>query len=130
MKKFLLSISFLILTQTSFFAQQSDSTITQTENSDSTEISFWKKHKVNFAALANAFFKVAPTDTVSPLSMAGAMLGYTTNKTWYWALFTRLYMDEDNYRATLGYGDASVNFQYYEDMLGGFIDLTLFINFS
>ncbi len=140
MKKLLLTLALLLFLQTSFYSQNSDSTSTITENSDSTELSFFKKHNVKFAAipiinydpafewnlaaLVNIFFKVTPADTISPLSMAGAMLGYTTNKTWYWALYTRLYMDEDNYRVTLAYGDASVNFQYYEE-LGG-----MFINFN
>ena len=138
MKKLLLLPCIALFLQSTIFAQQSDSTVTQTENSDSTELSFFDKHDVNFAAipiinydpafewnlaaLVNVFFKVTPTDTVSPLSMAGAMIGYTTNKTWYWALYTRLYMDEDNYRVTLAYGDASVNFQYYEELGGMFID--------
>ena len=76
----------------------------------------------NLAALANAFFKVSPADTVSPSSMAGAVVGYTTNGTWYWSLYTKLYLDEDNYRATAAYGDASVNFQYYEELMESFID--------
>ena len=63
-----------------------------------------------------------PGNTISPLSMAGGMAGYTTNKTWYWALYTRMYLDRDNYRITIGYGDASVNFQYYEELAGMFID--------
>lgn len=33
--------------------------------------------------------------------MAGAMVGYTTNETWHWGLYTKLYFDEDNYRTTL-----------------------------
>lgn len=119
------------------FAQQLDSTVNQIEKDDSTKTTFWKKHKVKFAgipminydpafkwnlaALANAFYRVTPSDTISPLSMAGAMIGYTTNKTWYWALYTRMYIDRDNYRISIGYGDASVNFQYYDD-LQGFID--------
>lgn len=78
---------------------------------------------LNTAALANAFFKVSPTDTISPLSMAGAMVGCTTNESWYWALYTKLYFDEDNYRATVAYGDASVNFQFYDEVsAGSFID--------
>jgi len=76
----------------------------------------------NLAALTNAFFKVSPADTVSPSSMAGAMVGYTTNGTWYWSLYTKLYLDEDNYRALAAYGDASVNFQYYDELMGSFID--------
>jgi outer membrane protein assembly factor BamA len=119
--------------------------VTQTENADSTDVSFWKKHNVkfaampmvnydpafewNFAALVNAFFKVSSADTVSPLSMAGAMLGGTTNGTKYWALFTKLYLDKDNYRITLAYGDASVNFQYYEELVGSFIGFNTLHNF-
>ena len=75
----------------------------------------------NLSALANAFFTVSPADTVSPSSMAGAMVGYTTNGTWYWSLYTKLYLDEDNYRALAAYGDASVNFQYYDELAGSFI---------
>lgn len=76
----------------------------------------------NLAAMASVFFSVSSADTVSPSSMVGAVVGYTTNKTWYWSLYTRLYLDEDNYRATAAYGDASVNFQYYDELMGSFID--------
>jgi outer membrane protein assembly factor BamA len=138
MKPLSLVITVLLCCNITLLAQQSDSTIVQEEFPDSQEQSFWKKHNVkfagmpminydpsikwNFAALANVFFKVSPKDTVSPLSMAGAMVGYTTNKTWYWALYTRMYLDNDNYRISIGYGDASVNFQYYEELAGMFID--------
>ena len=137
MKRLLTLLCIVFFLNSMIFAQQADSTVTQAENSDTTEVSFWKKHNVqfagipivnydpafewNFALLANAFFKVTPTDTISPLSMAGGMVGYTTNKSWYWALYTRLYMDEDNYRITLAYGDASINFQYYEELVSSFI---------
>ena len=126
------------------YAQQEDSTAIQTENTDSTEVSFWKKHNVNFAAmpminydpsfewnlaaLVNAFFRVTPSDTISPLSMAGGMIGYTTNGTWYWALYTKMYLDRDNYRATIAYGDASVNFQYYEELVQQYIEFNSFNN--
>lgn len=119
-------------------AQNNDSTIISKDKSASSEVSFWKKHHVKFAAvpminydpalgwnmaaLTNAFFRVSPNDTISPLSMAGAMVGITTNETWYWAVYTKLYLDEDNYRITIGYGDASVNFQHYDEVNGAFID--------
>ena len=55
--------------------------------------------------------------------MARAMVGYTTNESWYWALYTKLYFDEDNYRATVAYADVSVNFRFYDEVsAGGFID--------
>jgi len=75
----------------------------------------------NLAAMANVFFKPAASDTISPLSMAGAILGYTTNGSWYWAAYTKLYLDQDNYRTTLAYGDASINFQYYDELATSFV---------
>ena len=51
MKKLLLSICIALLIQSFLFAQQSDSTVTSTENSDTTEVSFWDRHNVNFAAI-------------------------------------------------------------------------------
>lgn len=121
-------------------------TTSLSQESDSTKVTFWKKHDVNFAAvpminydpalgwniaaLTNAFFRVAPSDTISPLSMAGAMIGYTTNESWYWAIYTKLYLDKDNYRITMGYGDASVNFQYYNEVGGGFIDFNSLHDFA
>ena len=133
LRKVLLVFCIILFCQSLLFSQEADTTKT-----DSTEVSFRKKHNVkfagipminydpafkwNFAALANAFFRVSPADTISPLSMAGAMVGYTTNGTWYWALYTKLYLDEDNYRTTIGYGDASVNFQYYDEFMDTFID--------
>jgi len=145
MKKLLFVLSIAFLLQTISFAQEQDSTATQTETADSTALTFWKKHDVNFAAvpminydpslgwnfaaLTNAFFKVSTKDTISPLSMAGAMVGYTTNESWYWAIYTKLYLDKDNYRLTIGYGDASINFQHYDHVGGSYIDFNSLNNF-
>jgi len=85
-------------------------------------INYDPAYKWNFAALVNAFFKVSVTDTISPLSMAGGMVGYTTNKSSYWALYARLYLDEDNWRTTMAYGDASINFQFFEESINSFIN--------
>ena len=92
-------------------------------------INYDPSFKWNLAALVNVFFRVSLADTVSPLSMAGAMVGYTTNGTWYWALYTRVYFDQDNYRTTLAYGDASVNFQYYNELAEAFVDFNTLHDF-
>ena len=136
MKGLLLFIALIIYSTA--FSQSSESKQIKNEDADSTTITFWKRHNVKFAgipminydpalggnvaALINVFFKVSPSDTISPLSMAGGMIGGTTNKTWYWALYTKLYFNKDNYRITVGYGDASVNFQHYDEVNGGYID--------
>jgi len=126
----------LILLPSVLYSQESDMESIEDVAADSSETSESKRVQFaaipminydpsfewNLAALANGFFRVSPADTVSPLSMAGAMVGYTTNGTWYWSLYTKLYFDEDNYRATAAYGDASVNFQYYDELMGSFID--------
>ena len=139
-KKLLFLLSLAIFCQVALYAQEQDSTVTQTEKTDS---SFWKKHNVqfaavpminydpslgwNFAALTNAFFKVTPSDTISPLSMAGAALGYTTNNC---AIYTKLYLNKYNQRITLGYGDASINSQYFDHVGGsGYIDFNSLNNF-
>jgi hypothetical protein len=84
----------------------------------------------NIAALTNAFFRVSPTDTISPLSMAGAMVGYTTNESWYWAIYTKLYLDNDNWRLTLGYADASINFQHFDHVGGAYVDFNSIDNIT
>ena len=137
MKNLLLLLCITVFLQTIVFAQDSDSRATQTENSDTTGISFWKEHNFNFAAIPivaydpslgwnfagmlNAFFQVSAADTVSPLSLIGGFGGYTTNKSWYWGLYTKLYFDEDNYRLSLAYGDISINFQYFEEQASTYI---------
>jgi hypothetical protein len=143
LKKILLLLALTLMMLSVSGAQEQDSTAIETVKTDSTEVSFFKKHNVKFAAipivnydpsfewnlaaLVNVFFNVSPNDTISPLSELGATIGYA-NKAWYWALYTKLYMDQDNYRVTLAYGDASVNFQYYENLGGMFIDYNSLYN--
>jgi hypothetical protein len=52
-KKLLFVLSIVLFVQTIIFAQGSDSTLTQTEDADSTELNFWNKHNVKFAAVTH-----------------------------------------------------------------------------
>jgi hypothetical protein len=116
-------------------ATKTDSTVTDSTKSSRFKfaavpvINYDPAFEWNLAALVNVFFKVSLADTVSPLSMAGGMVGYTTNGTWYWGLYTKLYFDKDNYRTTFAYGDASVNFQYYDELSETFIDFNTLHDF-
>ena len=40
---------------------------------------------------------------------------YSTNKTWFAMGFTKIFMDEDNWRFTAAGGLGSINFQFYLD---------------
>ncbi len=60
-------------------------------------------------------FNPADSDTISPSSMAGLFGMYTTNETWFANAFTKLFLDEDNWRITAAGGIGNYNFQFYMD---------------
>lgn len=61
-----------------------------------------------------AFFDVDKNDTISPASLVGLGGGYSDNKSWFIAGFTKLYLKEDKWRVSGGVGVANINFQYFE----------------
>jgi len=61
-----------------------------------------------------AFFKLNNRDTISPASQVGVLLGYTQNKSFFGAAFSKLYFKEDTWRTTIAFGDGNINFQYFE----------------
>ena len=97
--------------------------------------------KVNFAAIpvvnysnatgfslgvmAQAFYNVSQKDTISPVSSSGVFGMYTTNGTWFGALFQRLYLNEDRWRIIAAAGGGNINYQYFQEIpifgSGGFI---------
>ena len=64
-------------------------------------------------AIPMAQFNLTQKDTLSPSSMAGLFGMYSENKTYFLMGFSKLYLDEDNWRFTLAGGTGSVNFQFY-----------------
>jgi len=66
-------------------------------------------------ALPMAQFNPVRKDTLSPSSLAGLFGMYSTNKTYFFMGFAKLYFDSDNWRFTTAGGTGSVNFQFYLD---------------
>jgi outer membrane protein assembly factor BamA len=66
-----------------------------------------------FGALPLAMFNPVGKDTLSPSSLAGLLGIYSTNKTWFFMGFTKIYLDQDNWRITAAGGLGSINFQFY-----------------
>lgn len=60
-------------------------------------------------------FNPVSKDTLSPSSIAGLFGMYSTNKTYFFMGFAKLYFDKDNWRFTTAGGTGSVNFQFYLD---------------
>ena len=76
-------------------------------------------------AIASVMYNVSKTDTISPPSTSGLFGFAASNKTWLGGAWQQFYLKEDTYRITAGAGLASVNFQYYAQVLGldgGFIN--------
>jgi hypothetical protein len=60
-------------------------------------------------------FNPVESDTISPSSMAGLFGMYTTNETWFAAAFTKVFLDEDNWRIVTAAGTGDYNFQFFVD---------------
>lgn len=66
-------------------------------------------------AVPMIMFNPVKKDTFSPSSMAGMAALYSENKTWFYAGFSILYLDEDNWRIIVAGARGSVNFQFFLD---------------
>ena len=70
---------------------------------------------LSLGVLPMAMFNPIPADTLSPSSIAGLLGMYSTNKTWFFMGFTKIFVDEDNWRFTGAGGVGSINFQFFMD---------------
>jgi len=69
------------------------------------------------------FFKFDKDDRLSPPSMVGAAMLYTTNKSYVLAPFARFFWNEDKNRASVALGTANINYNFTYDYQGE--DITL-----
>ncbi|NRB83501.1 MAG: BamA/TamA family outer membrane protein [Winogradskyella sp.] len=79
-------------------------------------LSYNRTYEFMFGAVPMVMYKANKKDTVSPESISGLMGIYTTNKTWFALAFSKLYLQEDHWRITIGAGLGTANSQF---MSGG-----------
>lgn len=74
-----------------------------------------------------AMYKLSAKDTISPQSISGGCVMYTTNKSLIGVQFNKFFFDEDRYRVVLAFGGGDVNAQAYFDMPSyvGFSDMNV-----
>ena len=87
----------------------------------------------SLGVLGQIFYSVSKTDTISPVSSSGVFGMYTTNGTWFGALFQRLYLKEDRWRILAAIGAGNINYQYFQDIPlfgGGFIGFNTKADFA
>ena len=67
----------------------------------------------SFGVLASTFYKIRKSDLNSPSSSSGVFGIYSTNNTYFMAVFQQLYLKEDSWRITAAAGTGKVNSQYW-----------------
>ena len=71
-------------------------------------------------------YQASKNDTISPKSVSGLLAAYATNGSYVFSGFTKLYLNEDQWRITAAAGIGRFNFQYYEQEsdlpIGSFYD--------
>jgi hypothetical protein len=70
-------------------------------------------------ALANGYFNVSRSDTVSPASMVGLFGNGFTNKTYFAGLFNKMYLREDHWRTKIALGFGDIKFQTFVEVPPG-----------
>ncbi len=77
-------------------------------------ISYNRTYDFMFGAVPMVMYKLNKKDTISPASLSGVMGVYTTNKSWFTGAFSKLYLKEDTWRITAGFGFGNINAQFLQ----------------
>ena len=98
-------------------------------------ISYNRNLEFMFGAIPMMMYKINPADTISPKNLSGVSAIYTTNKSYFVALFNKFYLKEDRWRATFFFMTGNQNSQFYMDDIDApdFYDYgtkTTVVNFS
>lgn len=99
-------------------------TYAQEESKPTKKINFAAVPVINYSnatgfsigAMGQMFYKINKNDTISPVSSSGFFGSYTTNGTWFGALFQRFYINEDRWRIVAALGTGNINYQYYQEI--------------
>ncbi len=74
--------------------------------------------KLTLGVMTRAFYKINANDTISPTSSSAAIGLYSTNHSYFVGFFQRVYLNEDRWRLRAGFGQGTLNFQYWQEMEG------------
>ncbi|WP_121665652.1 BamA/TamA family outer membrane protein [Mesonia aquimarina] len=130
MKKILL-ILLCILTENSFAQQEVDVSVKKDSVSENSVeftvmpyVSYNRNLKAMFGVIPMLMYDVDKTDTISPPSISGVAGVYTTNKSYFFTGFTKIYLQEDHWRlsAFVVLGDYNSQFYVTDAEVPGFYD--------
>mgnify|MGYP000557276961 CR=1 FL=1 len=121
--KFLLILSFVISSYLAI-AQSLTKDSIQTQNGKSEKgydltimpfFNYNRNLKFMFGVIPMVMYRANKADTISPKSLSGVAATYTTNKSYFIAIFNRIYFAEDRWRAILYGVTGNQNSQFYMD---------------
>lgn len=75
-------------------------------------------------ALPMIMYRINPKDTISPKSLSGAGIMYTSNNSWAGIIFNKFYFNEDKYRLILGGGKGIFSSQFFSEELNSYFDFS------
>jgi outer membrane protein assembly factor BamA len=120
MRPFLLLLFFIGLINFSFGQTKTDS-IPKKEKKIELRVMPYLSYNRNlefmFGAIPMMMYKLNEKDTISPKSLSGMSAIYTTNKSYFLALFNRWYLKEDKWRVKFFFLNGNQNSQFYVDDL-------------
>ncbi|UZD24618.1 outer membrane protein assembly factor [Algoriphagus halophytocola] len=114
-----------ICVSTVLFAQQKESSTdsTQVENKVDFNVmpflSYNRNLKFMLGAIPMGMYRLDKNDTISPKSLSGLSAVYTTNGSYFLALFNKLYLKEDTWRIQLFALNGDQNSQFFMDDFEG-----------
>ena len=117
---------FLLILLTPVFAQAQDDQKQKKQKEDKKVnyafipiVMYNSSFGMQFGAMANAYFNLNKTDTISPASSVSFFGSVYTNRTFFTGLFNKLYFNEDHWRTKFGLGTGNIFFQTYFDFPTG-----------
>jgi len=85
----ILFIFFLGVLSTSSFAQEKEKSTKKVNFAGVPVVNYSNATGFSLGAMGQAFYKISKKDSISPVSSSGIFAMYTTNGTWFGALFQR-----------------------------------------
>lgn len=118
MRHFLLFL-FLILCTTTLIGQKINDSVPKKEKKIELRVMPYLSYNRNlefmFGVIPMMMYKLDTKDTISPKSLSGMSAIYTTNKSYFAALFNKWYLAEDKWRLKFFFFTGNQNSQFFVD---------------
>ncbi len=71
---------------------------------------------LSIGGIGQMFYKINQKDTISPSTSTGIIGLYSTNQTYFFAGFQKMYWNEDKWRMLMAGGNGNINYQFWQEL--------------